>query len=184
MASAWRKSFNAALVFTVVLGLCVFWIQSSLGGGPPGPDETRLLREVFAVAVLSAFLTSLVIWWAIVVRACKSGVGRGGISGIACGVLIHPVCWSLAGAGNALMILLGKSPRQPLGEQPFTVPHEVVAVFALSVWSLLFYGWLTVVAGALTGGMLGTWRKVTEAPNEVRDIPASPGPQAIDPSDR
>ncbi len=147
-------------------------------------EEIRLLREVLAVAVLSGFLTSLVIWWAIVGRARKSGVGRGLISGIACGVLVHPVCWSLADASNSLMILLGKLPRQPLGEQPFTVPHEVVAVLALSVWSLLFYGWMTVVAGALTGGVLGAWRDAAEGPNEGRDVPASPGPQAIDPSDK
>ena len=172
MASAWRKSFKAALVFTVVLGLCVFWILSSLGGGSPGPEETRLATEVLAVAVLSGFLTSLVIWWAIVGRARKSGVRRGLISGITCGVLIHPVCWSLAGAGNCLMILLGRWPRQPLGEQPLTVPHEVLAVFALSLWSLLFYGWMTVVAGALTGGARGTWRDVGEGPDEVREISA------------
>ena len=183
MASAWRKSFKAALVFTVVLGLCVFWILSSLGGGSPGPEETRLATEVLAVAVLSGFLTSLVIWWAIVGRARKSGVRRGLISGITCGVLIHPVCWSLAGAGNCLMILLGRWPRQPLGEQPLTVPHEVLAVFALSLWSLLFYGWMTVVAGALTGGALGTWRDVGEGPDEVREISARGARQAIDPSD-
>ena len=175
MASAWRKSFKAALVFTVVFGLCFFWIQSSLGGGRPGPEEIRLLREVLAVAVLSGFLTSLVIWWAIVGSCRKSGVGRGLISGIACGVLVHPVCWSLADASNSLMILLGKLPRQPLGEQPFTVPHEVVAVLALSVWSLLFYGWMTVVAGALTGGVLGAWRDAAEGPNEGRVRPREPG---------
>jgi hypothetical protein len=176
MASAWRRSFKAALVFTVVLGLCVFWIQSIQDGGRPGPEETRMLREVLAVAVLSGFLTSLVVWWAIVGRARKSGVGRGLISGIACGVLIHPVCWSLAVAGNSLMILLGVSPRQPLRGQPFTVSHEVVAILAFSVWSLIFYGWMTVVAGALTGGVLGTWRDEAEGPDEVKDISGSRGP--------
>jgi hypothetical protein len=176
MASAWRKSFKAALVFTVIFGLCAFWIQSSLGGGPPGPEETRGLREVLAVAVLSGFLTSLVVWWAIVGRARKSGVGRGLISGIACGVLIHPVCWSLAVAGNSLMILLGVSPRQPLWGQPFTVSHEVVAILAFSVWSLIFYGWMTVVAGALAGGVLGTWQDEVEGPDEVKEISGSRGP--------
>jgi hypothetical protein len=175
MASAWRKSFKAAFVFTIVFGLCVFWIQSILGGGPAGPEETRMLREVLVVAVLSGFLTSLVIWWAIVGRARKSGLGRGLISGIACGVLIHPVCWSLAGAGNSLMIWFGKSPRQPLGELPFTVAHEVVGVLALSVWSLLFYGWITVLGGALAGGVLGTWREVAEGPDAVNYIAASRG---------
>src|SRR5262245_9539777 len=176
MASAWRKSFKAALVFTVVFGLCVFWIQSIQGGGPPGPKETRMLREVLAVAVLSGFLTSLVVWWAIVGRARKSGVGRGLISGIACGVLIHPVCWSLAVAGNSLMILLGVSPRQPPWGQPFTVSHEVVAILAFSVWSLIFYGWMTVVAGALAGGVLGTWRDKAEGPDEFKDISGTRGP--------
>lgn len=77
MAFAWSKSFKAALVFTVVFGLCVLWIQASLGGGPPGPEETRVLRAVLAVAVLSGFLTSLVMWWAIVARA--GGRGSGGV---------------------------------------------------------------------------------------------------------
>jgi hypothetical protein len=175
MALAWRKSFRPALVFTVVFGLCIFWIQSSPGGGPPGPQDTRLEREVLAVAVLSGFLTSLVMWWAIVGRARKSGVGRGLIAGIACGVLIHPVCWSLACAGNSLMIWLGNSPRQPLGELPLTVPHEVVGVLALSVWSLLFYGWITVLGGALAGGVLATWGEMDERPDAVKDIPASRG---------
>jgi hypothetical protein len=165
MASSWRKSFRAALMLAVVFGLCVFWIQSIDGGGRPGPEGTRLLREVLVVAVLSGFLTSLVMWWVIVGRARKSGIGRGLICGIACGVLIHPVCWSLAGVGNSLMIWLGKSPRHPLGELPLTVPHEVIGVSALSVWSLLFYGWFTVLAGALAGGAIGTWWKVTEGPD-------------------
>lgn len=91
-------------------------------------------------------------------------------------MLIHPVCWSLAGAGNSLMILLGMSPRRPLGEQPFTVSHEVVAVLAFSVWSLLFYGWMTIVAGALTGAVLGMRRLVAEDPDEVKDISASRAP--------
>jgi hypothetical protein len=129
-------------------------MQASMGGGPPGPEEIRLYREVLAVAVLSGFLTSLVVWWAVVARAPRSGIGRGLIGGTACGVLVHPVCWSLVVAGNALLILLGMSQRRPLGEQPFVVSREVVAVFSLSVWSLLFFGWMTVVAGAVTGGVL------------------------------
>jgi hypothetical protein len=175
MASSWRTSFRAALVLTVVFGLCVFWIQSSQGGGPPGPEETRLSREFLGVAVLSGFLTSLVMWWAIVGRARNPGVGRGLIAGIACGVLIHPVCWSLASAGNSLMIWLGKSPRQPLWEPPLTVLHEVVGVLAFSVWSLLFYGWFTVLAGGLAGGVLGMWRNVAEDPDVVKGDPAKPG---------
>ena len=176
MSSAWSKSLQAALVFTVVFGLCVFWIQSMQGGAPPGPEETRTLREILAVAVLSGFLTSLVVWWAIVGRARKSGVGRGLISGIACGVLIHPVCWSLAVAGNSLMIVLGVSSRRPFWGQPFAVSNELVAILAFSVWSLIFYGWMTVVAGALTGGVLGTWRDEAEGPDEVKDISGSRGP--------
>jgi hypothetical protein len=158
MASEWGKVFKAALVLTVVFGLCAFWALSATGGGPPGPEERRMLRMVFAVAVLSGFLTSLVTWWAIVGRAHDSGVGRGLISGLVSGVLIHPVCWSLICAGNSLTILLGMSSRQPLGELPLTVGHELVAVFSFSVWSILFYGWLTVVAGALAGGALGGYR--------------------------
>jgi hypothetical protein len=175
MSSAWRRSFKAALVFTVVFGLCVFWILSIPVAGPPGPEETRQSREVLAVAVLSGFLTSLVVWWAIVGRARKSGVGRGLITGIACGVLIHPVCWSLAVAGNSLIIWLGVSPRQPLWGQPFTVSHEVAGILAFSVWSLLFYGWVTVVAGALAGTVLGAWQDEVESPDEAKDIYGSRG---------
>jgi hypothetical protein len=161
MGSAWRRSFKPALVLTVVFALCALWIQASLGGGPMGPEETRLAREVVAVAVLSGFLTSLVVWWTIVARAPEPGVGRGLLAGIAAGVLIHPVCWSLAMAGNSVLILFGKSARQPLGELPLTLTHEVVGVFALTIWSLLFFGSMTVVAGALAGGVIRSLTRAT-----------------------
>ena len=108
-----------------------------------------------AIAGSSGFLTTLLMWRFIVAGAGKSRIGRGLICGIASGVLVHPVCWSLVSAGNSLMIVTGMSSRSPLGEPPFTLPHEIVAVFSFSILSLLFFGWLTVVAGALTGGLLG-----------------------------
>jgi hypothetical protein len=74
------------------------------------------------------------------------------------------------------MILHGVSPRQPLWGQPFTVSHEVVAILAFSAWSLLFYGWMTVVAGALAGGVLGAWRDEAEGRDEVKDISGGRGP--------
>ena len=42
MTSPWGKSFKAAVVFSIVFALCGFLVVASLGGGPPGPEETRL----------------------------------------------------------------------------------------------------------------------------------------------
>ncbi len=156
--SRWGKSFKAALVFMVVFGLCGLLALPSLGGGPPTPAETRLRNWGPVLVGASGFLTALVMWWAIVGRARTAPIRRGLISGIASGVLIHPVCSCLVTAGNCLTVLLGVSSTDPLAEPLLTLGHEFSAVFNFSILSLLFFGWLTVVAGALTGGLLASWQ--------------------------
>jgi hypothetical protein len=165
MVSPWGKSLQAALVFTGVFALSGFLVILSLGGGPPGPEETRLLSWGPAIAGLSGFFTTLVMWWAIVARARTARVRRGLIAGLTSGVLVHPVCWPLYSAGNSLLIVLGMSSRSPLGQLPLTLRHEMVAVFKFSVLSLIFFGWVTALVGALTGGLLAIWQNTASVPD-------------------
>ncbi len=176
MTSPWIRSFKASLVFTIAFAICGVLIQSSLGGGPAGPQEIHRQWEVLALGVLSGFLTSLIVWWAIVARPRKSGVARGVFAGVHCGALVHPVSWTLVSATNSLIILFGKSPRRPLGEEPLTFSHELAGVVGFSVLTFLFYGWLTVAAGALAGGVLGKWQYEPEHLDIVSEITTSQGP--------
>jgi hypothetical protein len=158
MQSLWGKSLKAALVFTVVFAFCGFLALASLGGGPPGPAETRIRNWGVPVTGVSGLITALVIWRAIAARAATARLIRGLISGVACGVLVHPVCWSLVSLANVLASLLGISAGSALGEPPLSVAHEITAVVKFSILSLIFFGWLTVIAGAITGMLLAIWQ--------------------------
>ena len=104
-------------------------------------------------AGISAFITPQLFWWLIVERKKryqkKYGIIAGGLSGF----FSHYLCWyflivyyyisyQVTGQG----VTAGGPPIDPL--------NALWGVWALSFWSLLFFGWITIPIGAIIGGII------------------------------
>lgn len=154
MPSPLWQSFTAAVCFTPVGVLCSVFVLSL-----SSPDERgEGWREFPLHAGAAAFLTTLVVWWLQVARPGKPGVLRGAVAGLVSGLLAHPVTWYVMICWNWALILLSIR-TDPSGDGDLLNPLTgLLGAFALSLWSVILMGWITVPAGALVGALVGGWQ--------------------------
>lgn len=105
-------------------------------------------------APVSAFVTAMFFWWLIVVRKQQYGTMRGALAGAVSGAVAHYVCWYLILVGAAICHLVTGGCTGSLGEAPMNPIFALAGAGVYSGLSLLFFGWITVPAGALIGGIL------------------------------
>lgn len=101
-------------------------------------------RGMLVAAPLTAFFCGVVCWWLFVARGQKVSFWRGVWVGALVALLSHPLVWY----GSILYFYLAGEPHtlNPL--------EGLLASLLYGLVSLIFAGWLTLPAAALTGGLL------------------------------
>jgi hypothetical protein len=104
----------------------------------------------------AALVTSALLWWLIMERPQRHSVVSGVLVGAFSGLLAHHVCWYFQliefNVGYWIFHNAAKY-ASSLGEQPIDLLTGILAAWMFTFWSWLFYGWMTVPAGGLIGGL-------------------------------
>jgi hypothetical protein len=112
---------------------------------------------------IAAFATAALFWWWLLDRPAIHTKTRGAIAGALAGAVAHYVCWLLLLLGaSACHAALGACTNS-LGDGPMGPVDALWAAALYSLFSLLFFGWLTVPAGALAGALVAHSRRTVAA---------------------
>jgi hypothetical protein len=120
-------------------------------------------------AGVSALITCSVLWWLIIERPCRRSVAAGIVVGALGGLLSHPVCWyvQILAANIGYWVLRLGAYSSSLDEPPVDPLNGLWSAFVLSLWSLLFFGWVTIPSGGIIGGVFARlvkrWYKTSAA---------------------
>jgi hypothetical protein len=110
-------------------------------------------------APAAAFVTGKLLWWLLMERGGRSGTARGVLTGAFAGAVAHYPCWLLLlWASSACHAITGRCTGS-LSDAPMNPLQAIPAAAVYAGISLVFYGWLTVPAGGLIGGLLATVRR-------------------------
>lgn len=119
-------------------------------------------------AALAAFVTSA-FFWKVLVERSSQGVTktRAILAGAISGLVAHYNCWYIVFLfANVCYHLFGGC-KSSLGEPPADPLFALVGAAGLTFFSLIFYGWITVTGGALSGLLVTLWHgKHTQSPME------------------
>jgi hypothetical protein len=149
------NSLLAAVCFTPIGVLCGLFVLSCTSPQTRGEGWGEFPLHAGA----AFFLTSFVVWWALVARPGKPGVGRGAIAGLVSGLLAHPVTWYLLICVNWALALLNLRAGPSGGDDPLNPLTGLLGALVFSLGSLLLLGWVTIPAGALVGALVGAWQR-------------------------
>ncbi len=115
-------------------------------------------------AGLAAFITAAGLWMAVMglLNRRREAAGRrpsmglvGAIVGGLSGALAHPLCWFLQILAMYICFRTTGGCVSSLGEPPMDPLTALWASWGFSFFSLIFFGWITVPAGALIGFLHG-----------------------------
>jgi hypothetical protein len=94
----------------------------------------------------AAFMTSAFFWWWLLERNKGFKIINALLAGLLSGSLSHYVCWYLLFIALNYQHWFFKNGYSSLGEPPANLIEAIVGAAVLSVWSLVLFGWITVVA--------------------------------------
>ena len=105
----------------------------------------------YCAAALASLLLSPLFWWRFIIRPAHLTLGRGILVGMLVSLVAHPLTWFLAMAtasfiGRQTVLLLLIPSSNPL--------LQLLESLVISLWSLLYVGWITMLVGGLVGGLL------------------------------
>ena len=106
-----------------------------------------------AYTTLAAALTGAGLWWLLVARLGLYRPLRGAFAGGLAGIVAHYLCWYLAILANNVCYWGWGGCQASLPGPPVDPLNGLWAAAILALGSLFFFGWLTVPAGALIGGL-------------------------------
>ena len=138
---ALRFGLLCALVGLVIGG---YAMHSAIGEG------WRLLP---ICAALAAFLTGFGLWYWLIERRKALRRRAGILTGALAGALAHYLCWYLL-ILSANLDYLWFGTTSSLGEPPMNPFQALAGAAVFSGWSLFLFGWVTIPAGALLGGLM------------------------------
>ncbi len=141
------RSLSVGILYCPVgLGLGAFAAYQAIGDG---------YRFFSLYAGVAALITCSVLWWLIIERPCRRSVAAGIVAGALAGLLSHPVCWYLQilAANIGDRVLRAGAYSSSLAEAPVDPLNGLWAAFVLSLWSWLFFGWVTIASGGIIGGV-------------------------------
>ena len=113
----------------------------------------------WAYAAVAAFITASLLWWLVVERRTRFTKLRGALAGALAGLLAHWVCWYLVIGGAWLCNVTTGGCTGSLGDAPMNPLQAIPGAAVLSLWSLVFFGIVTVPFGALAGLALAVVRR-------------------------
>lgn len=142
------RNFFIAMKTKVLLKASSYFIPTGLlvGGfvtlSNMGNRTNGSYNYFFLEASLAIFSTSIILWWALVVRPEKHGLFRYMFTGALIGFFSHFLCWFIHFSINSSSI---------------TNALDFKLIFSFGLWSLFLYGYVTIGLGFLTGGAI--WSK-------------------------
>ncbi|WP_051023994.1 hypothetical protein [Thiorhodovibrio frisius] len=104
-------------------------------------------------ATLAAFLTGFGLWFWLIERRQATRRRAGILTGALAGALAHYLCWYLL-ILSANLDYLWFGTTSSLGEPPMNPFQGLAGAAAFSAFSLFLFGWVTIPAGALLGGLM------------------------------
>jgi hypothetical protein len=115
-------------------------------------------KGVFLLAApAAAFVTAALLWWQMLERSGRRTLARGTLAGSLAGALAHYVCWLALMFGAAACHAVTPGCFDSVSGPPIDPLTAFWAAGVYSLFSLYFFGWLTVPAGAAIGALLA-WR--------------------------
>jgi hypothetical protein len=141
-------AFLAGLSVVLMLALNRAPLQQVLGGEAP-PWAWAVLCTA---AVLSNAVASTWLWWRLLVAPDRLSVGRGALVGLLGGLVTHPLAWWCTLLTSVLVF--GVFGGAPVSATVIALLDSVPLSVIQSSYSLMAFGWLTLVLGALGGGLL------------------------------
>ena len=145
----WQELVIAGVVASMAALITTFLSLGILGAAP---DSLSLnYRWLYMGAALSAAFVGPLMWWLLYRRDQTASQGRGIAAGMIAALLCHPFVWA-----SALLFsqALGVGNFMWLAKDQITAYHPLALVGLLSLMSLLYMGWITVIIGGVGGWLL------------------------------
>lgn len=103
-------------------------------------------------AVLASSIAGFLIWYFGSHRgALRVSTGRGVLLGILSAIVGHHLTWVFQAWAYYTCALAFNLCRSSLGEMPMNYAEAIIFTAPLTLFSYIFFGWLTIPVGALTG---------------------------------
>jgi hypothetical protein len=102
-------------------------------------------------AALSSLLIGPLFWWLFIIQPRQLTLRRGILVGSLGSLVAHPLFWFLA---MVIASLRGTKIVSVLGIKHLDLIGELLESLFLSMWSLLFVGWITALVGGVVGAVL------------------------------
>ena len=113
---------------------------------------------LLVAAPAAAFITAWATWTLFISRTGNGGLVRGAGVGALASLVAHWATWYLVFVGmNVCYFTVGECVSSS-GEAPADLIIALAGAAGFSLWSLMFFGWLTLPAGALIGAATA-WRQ-------------------------
>ncbi|NEU06837.1 hypothetical protein GZH53_00795 [Flavihumibacter sp. R14] len=120
---------------------------------------------IFALAApLAAFITGAFFWSAINKKPENYSTGRIILTGFLTGTVSHYITFILLSVGENICYWTTGGCTASLGGPPVSVLSMSTAAFAFCFFSLLFFGWLTVLLSVVAGFLVKTKNEPTRRP--------------------
>lgn len=145
--------------YSIVMGLLCSLVGIGVGLHIAYTATASDYKFFFVYSGLAAFLTSSILWYYLVAKPEVFTTKRGIMIGVISGAFSHYVCWYI---NFIVMNLCNKATRgcvDSLGAPPADLWNALWGAGVLSLYSLLFYGWVTLPLGGLIGGILVQFQK-------------------------
>lgn len=142
-------------VQSLVMGLLCTFVGVGMGFRVWSDAIGKGYEVMPVLAGTSSLFVGTFLWWLLVSRKSKFTIKRG----LATGLLIAPVShyftfYIYILFANVSYWLLGIG-RDAVSEPPGDPLNGIWGALGLTLWSLLFFGWMTVPAGGLIGAVYG-----------------------------
>ena len=146
---------RTAVLRSLSIGILYCPVGLSLGAFVAYQAAGEGYRFFPVYAGAAALITCSVLWWLIVEMPGRRSVAAGIVAGALGGLLSHPVCWYLKilAANIGYWVLRSSAYSSSFGEPPVDPLNGLWGAFVLSLWSWLFFGWVTIPSGGIIGGV-------------------------------
>lgn len=144
-----RATLTVSLIAALTGALVSFPISNSAIGS--GYEFLPLF------GALAAFINAAFFWHILIGKSENYTFLRGAASGGLAGFFSHFFCWYIMILAYNICYWFWRGCTSSLGEPPLNPLLGIIGAAALSLFSLLYYWWLTVLPGFIIGGVLALW---------------------------
>ncbi|NTV35928.1 MAG: hypothetical protein HGA53_03150 [Anaerolineaceae bacterium] len=111
--------------------------------------------DIFPYAAgIGGLLTAALLWWLLLARPRNYSVSRGLGAGMLTGLLAHYPFWYAIIVYANICLASGSSCSSSFGKQEVNLLQGILAAGQLCLPSWIFFGWVTVLGGAMLGSVL------------------------------